>query len=61
MKTVLDAVRKVESLDNMICALENMGNIDAPDAMLMEDHDRLIILDLLDEYRTAIFEMHITK
>ena len=34
MKTVLDAVRKVESLDNMICALENMGNMDGPDAML---------------------------
>ena len=49
MKTVLDAVRKVESLDNMICALGNMGNMDGPDAMLMEDHDRLIILDLLDE------------
>lgn len=54
MKTVLDAVRKVESL-------ENMGNMDGPDAMLMEDHDRRIILDLLDEYRTVIFEMHITK
>ena len=61
MKTVSDAVRKVESLNNMICMLENMGDMDGPDAMLMEDLDRLNILDLLDEYRTVILEMHITK
>ena len=61
MKTVSDAVRKVESLNNMICMLENMGNMDGPDAMLMEDLDRLNILDLLEEYRTVILEMHITK
>jgi len=58
MKTVLDAVQKVDTLGNMIAMLQEMGDADP---MLMEDIDRETILDLLVEYREFICDMKISK
>ncbi len=58
MKTVLDAVRKVDSLDNMITMLTEM---EETGPMLIADVDRLTILELLEEYRDVIYEMKVAK
>lgn len=58
MKTVLDAVREIGMLDNMLAMLQEMEDADP---MLMEDIDRQTIFDLLVNYRELVCDMKITK
>ena len=58
MKTVFDAMRRLNSLDTKIEMLECM---DEADTMLIKDADREEIIDLLREYRVLIYEMKVTK
>lgn len=58
MKTVFDAMRRLNSLDTKIEMLECM---DEADTMLIKDADREEIIDLLREYRVFLYEMKVTK
>lgn len=58
MKTVFDAMRKLDSLDRKIEMLECA---DEADTMLIKDADREEIIDLLREYRVFLYEMKVTK
>lgn len=58
MKTVFDAMRKLDSLDRKIEMLECM---EEADTMLIKDADREEIVDLLREYRVFLYEMKVTK
>lgn len=58
MKTVFDAVQRLNSLDTKIEMLECM---DEADTMLIKDADREEIIDLLSEYRVFLYEMKVTK
>lgn len=58
MKTVFDAMRKLDSLDRKIEMLECM---EEADTMLIKDADREEIVNLLREYRVFLYEMKVTK
>ena len=58
MKTVFDAVQRLNSLDTKIEMLECMDGVDT---MLIKDADREEIIGLLKEYRAFLYEMKITK
>lgn len=58
MKTVFDAVQRLNSLDTKIEMLECMDEVDA---MLIKDTDREEIIGLLEEYRAFLYEMKVTK
>lgn len=58
MKTVFDAVQRLNSLDTKIEMLECM---DEADTMLIKDADREEIISLLEEYRVFLYEMKVTK
>ena len=58
MKTVFDAMQRLNSLDRKIEMLECM---DETDTMLIKDADREEIIDLLREYRVFLYEMKVTK
>lgn len=58
MKTVFDAVQRLNSLDTEIEMLECMDEVDT---MLIKDADREEIIGLLEEYRAFLYEMKITK
>ena len=58
MKTVFDAMQRLNSLDTKIEMLECM---DEEDTMLIKDIDREEIIDLLREYRVFLYEMKVTK
>ena len=58
MKTVFDAMQRLNSLDTKIEMLECM---DEEDTMLIKDVDREEIIDLLREYRVFLYEMKVTK
>lgn len=58
MKTVFDAVQRLNSLDTKIEMLEYM---DEADTMLIKDADREEIIRLLEEYRVFLYEMKVTK
>lgn len=58
MKTVFDAMRRLNSLDCKIEMLQEMGD---DDSVVMQDIDRDEIIDLLEEYRVFLYEMKVTK
>lgn len=58
MKTVFDAMLRLNSLDTKIEMLECM---DEADTMLIKDADRDEIINLLKEYRVFLYEMKVTK
>ena len=58
MKTVFDAMQRLNSLDTKIEMLECM---DEEDTMLIKDADREEIIDLLREYRVFLYEMKVTQ
>ena len=58
MKTVFDAMQRLNSLGTKIEMLECM---DEEDTMLIKDADREEIIDLLREYRVFLYEMKVTK
>ena len=58
MKTVFDAMQRLNFLDTKIEMLECM---DEAGTMLIKDADREEIIDLLREYRVFIYEMKVTK
>ena len=58
MKTVFDAMQRLNSLDTKIEMLECM---DEEDTMLIKDVDREEIIDLLREYRVFLYDMKVTK
>lgn len=58
MKTVFDAMQRLNSLDCKIEMLQEMGD---DDSVVMQDIDRDEIIDLLEEYRVFLYEMKVTK
>ena len=58
MKTVFDAVQRLNSLGTKIEMLECMDEVDT---MLIKDADREEIIGLLGEYRAFLYEMKVTK
>ena len=58
MKTVFDAMQRLNSLNCKIGMLQEMGD---DDSIVMQDIDRDEIIDLLSEYRVFLYEMKVTK
>lgn len=58
MKTVFEAMQRLNALDLKIEMLETM---DEEDTMLIKDADREEIIELLLDYRALIYEMKVTK
>ena len=58
MKTVFEAMQRLNALDLKIEMLETM---DEEDTMLIKDADREEIISLLEEYRVFLYEMKVTK
>lgn len=58
MKTVFDAMQRLNSLNCRIALLQEMGD---DDSIVIQDIDRDAIIDLLEEYRVFLYEMKITK
>nr|DAT69349.1 MAG TPA: hypothetical protein [Caudoviricetes sp.] len=58
MKTVFDAMQRLNSLDCKIEMLQEMGD---DDSVVIQDIDRDEIIDLLEEYRVFLYEMKVTK
>lgn len=58
MKTVFDAMQRLNALDLKIEMLETM---EEEDTMLIKDADREEIIELLLDYRALIYEMKVTK
>lgn len=58
MKTVFDAMQRLNALDLKIEMLETM---EEEDTMLIKDTDREEIIELLLDYRALIYEMKVTK
>lgn len=58
MKTVFEAMQRLNALDLKIEMLETM---DEEDTMLIKDVDREEIIELLLDYRALIYEMKVTK
>lgn len=58
MKTVFEAMQRLNALDLKIEMLETM---EEDDTMLIKDADREEIIELLLDYRALIYEMKVTK
>lgn len=58
MKTVFEAMQRLNALDLKIEMLETM---EEEDTMLIKDADREEIIELLLDYRALIYEMKVTK
>lgn len=58
MKTVFEAMQRLNALDLKIEMLETM---EEEDTMLIKDVDREEIIELLLDYRALIYEMKVTK
>lgn len=58
MKTVFEAMQRLNALDLKIEMLETM---EKEDTMLIKDADREEIIELLLDYRALIYEMKVTK
>ena len=59
MKTVFDAMQRLNSLDCKIDLLHEMSDCDG--SIVVQNIDREEIIDLLEEYRVFIYEMKVTK
>ena len=59
MKTVFDAMQRLNSLDCKIYLLREMSDCDG--SIVIQNIDREEIIDLLEEYRVFLYEMKVTK
>ena len=59
MKTVFDAMQRLNSLDCKIYLLREMSDWDG--SIVILNIDREGIIDLLEEYRVFLYEMKVTK
>ena len=59
MKTVFDAMKRLNSLDCKIDLLRETSDCDG--SIVIQNIDREEIIDLLEEYRVFLYEMKVTK